>query len=54
MKNTLLSLQNLLSHIPSIYSLDAPFVNAVKEAIKMIGVVIRRKESNITRNIKTQ
>jgi 4-hydroxy-tetrahydrodipicolinate synthase len=33
-------LQNLLSHIPSIYSLDAPFVNAVKEAIKMTGVDI--------------
>lgn len=34
------ALQRTLSHVPALYSLDAPFFNVVKEAIKMAGVDI--------------
>ncbi|PLR39193.1 dihydrodipicolinate synthase family protein [Chimaeribacter coloradensis] len=37
---TIIGLQQRLSHIPQLYSLDLPFYNVVKEAISQVGVDI--------------
>lgn len=36
--HTIIKLVNRLAHIPYVYSLDSPYVNVVKEALRLVGM----------------